>query len=211
VSYDFPGMARTAREQALPDVALLHFNGCGGNIAAGKYNDGSPENRPVLAERMEAGMKAAWEHQQKIPVTSADIGWQVESVSFPVRDTITEETMKARLADETLSDFDRVFAARDLAFLRRMRSGHRISINCLRVGNARVIYLPAEMFVEYQLAAAKLRPDAFVCVVAYGDLGPGYVGTTISYSEGGYETGFVSRVAPEVEPVLMEAMAVLLQ
>ena len=118
--------------------------------------------------------------------------------------------MKARLADETLSDFDRVFAARDLAFLRRMRSGHRISINCLRVGNARVIYLPAEMFVEYQLAAAKLRPDAFVCVVAYGDLGPGYVGTTISYSEGGYETGFVSRVAPEVEPVLMEAMAVLL-
>ena len=211
VSYDFPGMARAAREKALPGVALLHFNGCGGNIAAGKYNDGSKENRPILAERMEAGMKTAWGNQVKTPVTTADIGWQVIPATLPVRGTITEEIKTARLADPKLSDFERVFAARDLAFLRRMRSGHRIPINCLRVGNARIIYLPAEMFVEYQLAAAKLRPDAFVCVAAYGDLGPGYVGTTISYTEGGYETGFVSRVSPEVEPVLMQAMAKLLQ
>ena len=211
VSYDFPGMARDAREKELPGVALMHFNGCAGNVAAGKYNDGSVENRPVLAERMEAGMKTAWDNQQKTPVTTADVDWQVYPVAMPVRDTITEETKTARLADKALTDFDRVFAARDLAFLRRMRSGYRIPINCLKVGNARIIYLPAEMFVEYQLAAAKLRPDAFVCVAAYGDLGPGYVGTTVAYSEGGYETGFVSRVAPEVEPVLMQAMTELLQ
>ncbi len=211
VSYDFPGMARTCREKELPGVTLMHFNGCAGNIAAGKYNDGSKENRPILAGRMEAGMKAAWENQLKTPVTTADVDWQVCPVALPVSDKITEEIKTALLADETRSDFDRVFAARDLAFLRRMRSGHRIPINCLRVGNARIIYLPAEMFVEYQLAAAKLRPDAFVCVAAYGDLGPGYVGTSVSYSEGGYETGFVSRVAPEVEPVLMQAMTELLR
>lgn len=211
VSYDFPGMARAARERALPGVALLHFNGCGGNIAAGKYNDGSTKNRPVLAERLEAGMKAAWENQQKTPITASDIGWTVEPVALPVRDTITEESKTARLADQTLRDYDRVFAARDLAFLRRMKSGHRIPINCLRVGNARVLYLPAEMFVEYQLAAAKLRPDLTVCVAAYGDLGPGYVGTAIAYGEGGYEVGFVSRVAPEVEDVFMTAMARLLR
>ncbi len=211
VSYDFPGMARDARQKELPGVALMHFNGCAGNVAAGKYNDGAPENRPVLAHRMEAGMKAAWDNQQKSPVTTADIGWDVAPVSLPVRDTITEEIMSVRLADQSLSDFDRVFAARNLAFLRRMKSGYRIPINCLRVGLARIIYLPAEMFVEYQLAAAKLRPDAFVCVAAYGDLGPGYVGTEIAYGEGGYETGFVSRVAPEVESVIMDAMAGLLQ
>src|SRR5690606_25066947 len=104
-----------------------------------------------------------------------------------------------------------MFAARDLAFLRRMKSGHRIPINCLRVGPARVLYLPAEMFVEYQLAAAKMRPDLTVCVAAYGDLGPGYVGTRIAYAEGGYEVGFVSRVAPDVEDIIMAAMRALLQ
>lgn len=211
VSYDFPGMARAARERALPGVAWLHFNGCGGNIAAGKYNDGSPANRPVLAARLEAGMKAAWENQQKTPITAADIGWEVEPVALPVRATITEEAKTAQLMDGNLRDYDRVFAARDLAFLRRMKSGHRIPINCLRVGDARVLYLPAEMFVEYQLAAARMRPDLTVCVAAYGDLGPGYVGTKIAYEEGGYEVGFVSRVAPEAEDVIMAAMRSLLQ
>lgn len=211
VSYDFPGMARAAREQALPGVALLHFNGCGGNVAAGKYNDGSPEMRPILAARMEAGMKAAWEHQQMTPITAADIGWEVEPVSLPVRDTITEQAKLAELHDTAVQSRERMFAARDLAFLRRMKSGHRIPINCLRVGPARVLYLPAEMFVEYQLAAAKMRPDLTVCVAAYGDLGPGYVGTKIAYAEGGYEVGFVSRVAPDVEDVIMAAMRALLQ
>ena len=43
-------------------------------------------------------------------------------------------------------------------------------------------------------------------MAAYGDYGPGYIGTKIAYSQGGYETGRVSRVAPQVEKVLMDAM-----
>src|SRR5205085_8633308 len=53
VSADFEGMARERRHQEEPDAALhIYFTGCAGNITAGKYNDGSPENRPVLAERL---------------------------------------------------------------------------------------------------------------------------------------------------------------
>ncbi len=33
------------------------------------------------------------------------------------------------------------------------RSGHAIDIACLRVGQARVVHMPGELFVEYQLAA----------------------------------------------------------
>ena len=55
VSCDFPGLARGQREQALPGVALIHFNGAGGNITAGKYNDGSPANRALLAGRLAQG------------------------------------------------------------------------------------------------------------------------------------------------------------
>jgi hypothetical protein len=71
--------------------------------------------------------------------------------------------------------------------------------------------MPGELFVEYQLAAQKIQPDAFVCMAAYGDYGPGYIGTEVSYFEGGYETGIPSRVAPSVERVLLQGLKELLQ
>src|SRR5690606_826477 len=57
---DFPGIARFFRQLAIPQALHVHFNGAGGNIAAGKYNDGSHENRLILAKRLEDGMKRAW-------------------------------------------------------------------------------------------------------------------------------------------------------
>ena len=71
--------------------------------------------------------------------------------------------------------------------------------------------MPGELFVEYQLAAQQMRPDLFVTMAAYGDYGPGYIGTEIAYSQGGYETGKVSRVAPEVEQVLLNGLKQLLK
>ena len=66
--------------------------------------------------------------------------------------------------------------------------------------------------VEYQLAAQKLRPRDTVCMAAYGDYGPGYIGTEIAYSQGGYETSpGASNVAPSVERVLMKAIEELLK
>ncbi len=50
-----------------------------------------------------------------------------------------------------------------------------------------------------------------IAMAAYGDYGPGYIGTEIAYGQGGYETGRVSRVAPQVEAVLMDAMEQLLE
>ena len=92
-----------------------------------------------------------------------------------------------------------------------IRGRHAIDIACLHVGQSRVLHMPGELFVEYQLAAKKLRPDLHVAMAAYGDYGMGYIGTSIAYTQGGYETGPVSRVAPAVEDVLMKAMRELLK
>lgn len=70
--------------------------------------------------------------------------------------------------------------------------------------------MPGELFVEYQLAAKKLRPDLHVAMAAYGDYGPAYIGTTVAYSEGGYETSPRASNVTEVEPILMNAMKKLL-
>lgn len=74
-----------------------------------------------------------------------------------------------------------------------------------------MLHLPGELFVEDQLAAREMRPDLFVALAAYGDYAPGYIGTEISYSQGGYETSpLASLVAPGVERVLKEAIQQLL-
>ena len=211
VNWDFVGMARESREKALPAFPHIHFNGAGGNVAAGKYNDGSKETRPILASRLAAGMRLAWESQKKQPLSAADVKWKVVPVAMPVRDTLVDEKLLAKLTNDKLKDRDRLRAARDLTFLRRTVGGHRIPLSCLRLGTARVLHMPGELFVEYQLAAQQMRPDNFVAMAAYGDYGTGYIGTEIAYSQGGYETGIVSRVAPRVEGVLLDAMKQLLE
>ena len=203
-------MARAIMEKEFPDVAHTHFAGAGGNVGAGKYNNGAPENRPVLAQRLAAGMRLAWKNQKKHPISANDVGWSFDPLSLPVRNTISEKSRLPILEDEKRKDRDRVFAARDLVFLRRNKAGYKININCLRLGNARVLYLPGELFVEYQLAAQKMRPDLFVAMAAYGEYSPGYIGTKISYGQGGYETGRVSRVGPSVEEMLHSSMRRLL-
>jgi hypothetical protein len=211
VSADFPGMARSLREKAMPGVPQIHFNGASGNVTAGKYNDGSHEMRPILAERLAAGMQNAWEHKKLTPVTAADVDWRTVEVALPPRDALDAAQLTATLGDSQADARERVRAARDLAWLWRCRSGHKIELTCLKLGPAFIVGMPGELFIEYQLAAEKLKPDALVCLAAYGDYGPGYIGTSIAYTQGGYETSRVSRVGPEVEGVLMGAMKELLK
>ncbi|QDS86126.1 hypothetical protein EC9_02850 [Rosistilla ulvae] len=208
---DFPGMARNAR-QAETGVPHTHFNGAGGNIGAGKWNDGSKENRQVLADRVAAGMKKAWEATKRTPIAAADIGWETESVQLPVGKHLQAEPLQKILEDTTAAGPVRQAAARNLVWLRRCEAGDwPIEIACLRIGKARVLHMPGELFVEYQLAAQKQRPDLFVAMAAYGDYAPGYIGTEIAYGQGGYETSErASRVAPQVEGVLSGAVNRLL-
>src|SRR5262249_38240750 len=48
VSADFCGLARRKRHADDTGVFQVYFTGCAGNITAGKYNDGTKENRPIL-------------------------------------------------------------------------------------------------------------------------------------------------------------------
>jgi hypothetical protein len=81
----------------------------------------------------------------------------------------------------------------------------------LRLGRARILHLPGEPFVEYQLAAKAERPDLFLAVAGYGDYAPWYIGTAIAYEQGGYETSPpASNVGPESEAILSGAIRKLL-
>lgn len=184
---DYPGIARFYRQLEVPAALHIHFTGAGGNIGAGKYNDGSHENRGILAGRLAAGMRQAWENSRRFPVSPADVDWAVEPVSLPL---------------------DSVRSHNGAAW-KRYRSGKTIDLQCLYLRQARVLFMPGELFVEYQLAAKQMRPDLFVTMAAYGDLGPGYIPTAKAFPQGGYEVS-VARVTPGAEQVLMEGMRKLL-
>jgi hypothetical protein len=210
-SADFVGMARDQAEVAEDTQLHVHFNGAGGNVAAGKYNDGSPENRPVLTGRLAAGMKGAWDATDKVATSDLAFSWDTRDVNLPVADWYNEQDRLAILNDAGQKLVPRLQAARAVAWGRRTQGGHKICIARLRLGHIDILHLPGELFVEYQLAAQTLRPGSFVCMAAYGDYGPGYIGTSDAYAQGGYETTIVSRVSPRSEAILMGAIHELLE
>jgi len=209
-SPDFPGIARFMRQQSVPEALHVHFNGAGGNIGAGKYNDGSRKNRMELALRLSDGMKRAWDGTKKFAVQSSDLSWSVAPVALPLAKHLDEAKLVADVAKGSVPPVA-VPAAERLAFLRRSNSGHRIDLAQLAIGDTRVLHMPGELFVEYQLAAKQMWPKLNVAMAAYGDYGTFYIGTERAYSEGGYETEpRSSNVAPEVESVLMQGIRKLL-
>ena len=99
VSADFCGLARRKRQEDDKGVFQVYFNGCAGNITAGKYNDGSPANRLILRDRVYAGLVGAWKATERFAVDR--FTWQVEPVQLPVRSepAFGEDASRAVLND----------------------------------------------------------------------------------------------------------------
>ncbi len=208
-SPDFPGIARFMRGQDINSALHVHFNGAGGNIAAGKYNDGSQPNRMILAQRLASGMKEAYEKAQRKSMEGASIEFETTPVKLPAAEHLDEKEILAKLKSIPARGY--ISLADQLAWLERVKSGHAIDIGCLHVGNVRMLTMPGELFVEYQLQAKAMRPDLHVMMAAYGDYGPGYIGTAKAYTEGGYEVAPTSSsVSAESEPILIGAIQKLL-
>lgn len=202
---DFPGMARD-RLEAREQVPQVYFTGCAGDVTAGKYNDGSPEAKEQLAQRMQAGMEAAIRATVFHP--AENLQWRTMPVRLPLRKEVAaEKENRELLANRQAAAAARASAAGRLAFA--ARQNQPIELMLLGIGSAYVVHLPGEPMVEFQLYAQRLMPEGFVAVAGYGDDGTGYVCTAEAHRQGGYEPG-ASRIAPEGEGVLKAALARLL-
>jgi hypothetical protein len=205
-------MARNQREAAT-GVFHLHFNGAGGNIGAGKFNDGSTENRQVLADRVADGMRAAWENLREQQVATADVSWAHTIARLPVAAHLQHDELAARVAAEETGYAERCNAAEMLGFLQRAEADRRVpvGISRLQLGDVQLLFMPGELFVEYQVAAQAMVPDSTVMLAAYGDYGTAYIGTRAAYGQGGYEVSQrATNVSHDVEAALVTAMRSLL-
>jgi hypothetical protein len=183
VSADFVGLARRRRQLDTPKAMQIYASGCSGDITAGKYNDGSPQSRGALTDRLYQAMVRASEASQSAPITEVD--FRCESFQLPFHEAaqFKRETMTTTLQDNQASTRDRILAAMGLASLNRIERGQPIDLPCLDLGTAQVVVLPGESFVGYQLLAQRLRPDSFVMSIGYGECWTGYIPTQRAFEE----------------------------
>lgn len=207
VSSDFCGLARKQLQSQTPDCTQIYFNGCGGNIGAGKYNDGTPEARIMLTQRMLDGMQRSLDSLQPQPIESCD--WITREILPPPRSEFDHEQLLAQVADRNRSVVDRNRPAFILSWINRYRSGLPIVLAALHVNNIALLHLPSECYVEYQLRAQATQPEKFIACAAYGDGGPWYIPVREAYPQGGYSVG-VAWCTPDIDTILSAGMASLL-
>ena len=203
VSSDIAGLARKQRQLDEPDCLHVYFTGCAGNIAAGKYNDGSHEMRPVLVRRVYEGIVAS--EQELRPVSIERVSWKTVELLPPPRTGLAADALEQQISNRSAAVVNRNRPSYQLSWLRRVERKIPIVLGALHLDNICLLHLPAECFVEYQLRAQQLRPDGFVASAAYGDGGPWYIPVREEYPNGGYEVG-VAFCDPEVDDVLARGM-----
>ena len=205
VTADFVGMARKKRQSDTKGAMQMYASGCSGNVTAGKYNDGDTANRAILADRIHAAMSAAWKATKKTPVK--DVSFRSVPLTLEARTTegFSEEALTKKLKDDP-KPFGQCLAALGLSWKKRCDAGKPIDLPVLDFGGSVIALLPAESYVEYQLAAQKARPDAFVLVAGYGECGPGYIPIERAWKENDGNLSDWCWVNPGSEKRMTEAI-----
>ena len=206
VSADFCGLARRRRQEQEPECVHLYFNGCGGNIGAGKYNNGSPEARVQWIQRMFDGIVAS-EAELKPPIKS--LAWETEDILPLLNPRFDEAQLMAAISNKKNRVVSRNRPSYTVAFIRRVKAGIPITLSSIHVNDISLLHLPAESFIEYQLRAQAVTPNRFVACAAYGDGGPWYIPVKDAYPQGGYAVG-VAWCSPEMDPLMSGGIARLL-
>jgi hypothetical protein len=181
----------------LPRVPQLYASGCSGDVTAGKYNDGAPPQREILACRLHAAMAEAWNSTKREPLAAVgfarvplDLPWRTES-------RFARRALEAVIADPKKGEIARIHAAMTLASLNRVEAKRPIDVVALRLGSASLVLFPGETFVGHQLAAQAAARGRFLFPVGYGECWPGYVPTDAAFKDGFEDTWlWVSRDAP---------------
>ena len=207
ISSDFCGLARKLRQQEEPDCTHLYFTGCAGNIAAGKYNNGTAGDRVELTKRIHAGMIEA--EARLLPQPLDRWEWRSRSVLPAARLPLSQQALGAVVMGTESERVGQLLQAYWQSWQNRIDRKIPVTLSCLRLNETSVLQMPGEPFIEFQLKARALHPHRPVAVAAYGDGGPWYIPTEEECPNGGYET-MVAFSEPSFDRLLTAAMEELL-
>lgn len=210
VSSDFVGLARKLRQADEPRTHQIYVSGCSGNVTAGKYNDGAPDNRMELARRLHEAMREAWKNTTTRPIDTCS--FKSVPLRLPVRSGkgFTEADLTKRLKEDPKA-FGQCLSALGLSWRKRAEAGRPIDVCALDFGGTAYVLLPAESFVEYQLFAQSTRSKGFVVTAGYGECGPGYIPTEQAWKENDANLADWCWVDPGCEELMKKAIGEVLK
>jgi len=227
VSADFPGRLAAFVEGVFPGCRCLFFNGGCGNInpvvVGGTFEDASRLGRFLGAEVVKVAEGLS-------PRPEAVVGTSSRAVEVPLaplpsaeeaRTTIEERTrvLEEQLASGAVSrevaeaDWERGWAREVMSEYGKPDRLRALSLELMgvRLGNAALIGMPGEVFVEIALAVKNAAPLQPTAVVSYANGVVGYIPTARAFEEGGYEVERaykfyrgVYAFTPEIEQVVTQ-------
>jgi hypothetical protein len=210
VSADFVGLARKLRQAEEPKIHQMYVSGCSGNVTAGKYNDGAPDNRLELAKRLHEAMKEAWKNTTRQPLS--ECSFKTAPLELPVRTGkgFTEAELQSRVKED-VKPFNQCLAGLGLSWRKRVLAKQPIDVGVIDLGGPAYLLLPAEAYVEYQLMAQVARPKGFVVTAGYGECGPGYIPIEKAWKENDGNLSDWCWVDPGCEEKMRAAIEKLLK
>ncbi len=196
---DTPGIAMSLFEERYPDTFPIFFDGCGGDVTAGKYTSPHPtRNNHLFGVRLYDALEEAFLKSRPSPL--GQFSWNNQSFPAPlapVQFSLKEITDK--MASPSSGDSEKILAAFKKFRLDTNSATYPFRITHARFGDIGLLMLPAELSVIYQFYAKQLHRGP-LAVAAYGDSYLNYVAYDKAFEEGGYEVDpWWTEVGPGIE------------
>jgi neutral ceramidase len=187
VSGDFVGLGCREVEAALGGAPCLFLQGCAGNIGTGKWVTGNPRaDAEAMGRRFAEGALEAFRNPAYVPVDSLSLTHRDLPVTldpFPSWDELKrrlEENIKA-------NDWMMIAYGDAMVITRRLRDFQDARVAALALGDLGLVFLPAEVFVEFGLDIKRRSPFRHTLVCAYNDNSLQYIPTASAFPEGEFE------------------------
>jgi hypothetical protein len=206
-SADAPGEAMRIVSKQRPGLHAF-FTGPGGNVTAGKYSSFSDleGNLLTFGKRLADGIRLNFDSLNWEPVTRAE--WRVTAFPFPAQPRIQERLKEVCASPDATRD-QKIAAAAVLSCVAYPKNAS-FSLTLLTLGSARILWVPSEPFVEYQLFAQSVCPDQFIAMADNCSLNFSYLPLARHFDEGGYESTTWCWCSGEFEPRFKAAISALL-
>ena len=207
VSSDFVGLARQRRQRDDRSVHQIYASGCSGDVTAGRYNDGTPESREQLIERLYQAMVEARVNARKVPLAEVQLRVVPLELEYTKDPKLQPDELRKELKDNSLPVEKRILAAMGLASAERVAAKRAIDLPMIDFGITRLVLFPGESFVGYQHIVQEYSPDCPVIPVGYGECWTGYLPTESAFRDGFNESWL--WVPPGSEDRIREALSKL--
>lgn len=204
VCWDYPGFARKRMEEAM-QCPVLFLQGCAGNVSPGKYTGSDPLADAVrLGGRLAESILNQRGEGCSVPVPQLSARSETHWIGCAMKDS--KEQLQRQFTEAVASWKHGSGSAGSAA---AAQAGSMVSlaerlciasaypdralpaeVGVIALGEARLVFLPGEMFVQAALAIKREWAGKPVLVMAYGDNTAQYIPDEAAFDEeGGYETG----------------------